>query len=179
MTLPSMRTPSRTPDRTDDAPEPAAAGPAPYPRRVVTVQRETEADPDDVWRVLADGWLYPTWVVGASRMRQVDKGWPAVGTRLHHSVGAWPALINDTTSVTAVEPGRELRLRGRAWPFGEVDIRLRLEPLAEGGCTIRMDEDVVSGPSRVLPQPARVALIAPRNVEALRRLVYLAEGRSR
>jgi hypothetical protein len=146
---------------------------------VVTVQRETDADPDAVWRVLADGWLYPSWVVGASRMRKVDAGWPAVGTKLHHSVGTWPALIDDTTSVTGVEPGRELRLRGRAWPFGEVDIVLRIEPRAGGGSTVVMSEEIVSGPSQVLPQPARAALIGPRNKETLTRLAYLAEGGSR
>jgi hypothetical protein len=143
------------------------------------VRRDTEADPDAVWRVLADGWLYPSWVVGASRMRKVDAGWPAVGTKLHHSVGTWPALIDDTTSVTGVEPGRELRLRGRAWPFGEVDIVLRIEPRAGGGSTVVMSEEIVSGPSQVLPQPARAALIGPRNKETLTRLAYLAEGGSR
>jgi hypothetical protein len=112
-------------------------------------------------------------------MRDVDDDWPAVGTMLHHSVGAWPALINDTTSVTECEPGRELMLRGRIWPLGEADIRLRLEPDAEGGCTITMEEDVASGPTKLLPKPVRAAMIIPRNVEALRRLVYLAEGRSR
>jgi hypothetical protein len=146
---------------------------------VISVRRETAADAQAVWRVLADGWLYPSWVVGASRMRDVDEGWPAVGTMLHHSVGAWPALINDTTSVTRCEPERELMLRGRIWPLGEADIRLRLEPDPEGGCTITMEEDVVSGPSKLMPKPVRAAMITPRNVEALRRLAYLAEGRSR
>ena len=28
--------------------------------------------PSAVWAVLADGWLYPVWVVGAARMREVD-----------------------------------------------------------------------------------------------------------
>jgi hypothetical protein len=143
------------------------------------VRRETEADADAVWRVLADGWLYPSWVVGASRMRDVDKGWPGQGTMLHHSVGAWPALIDDTTEVVRSVPDRELQLRGRLWPLGEADIRLTLEPRADGGCTIVMEEDVASGPTKLLPPPVRAAMITPRNVEALRRLVYLAEGRSR
>ncbi len=146
---------------------------------MVAVRRETDAGVDAVWEVLADGWLYPSWVVGASRMRNVDEGWPAEGARLHHSVGSWPLLIDDTTSVVRSEPGHELLLRGRAWPLGEAEIRLVLEPRADGGCTILMEEDVASGPSRLLPPPVRSALIAPRNVEALRRLVYLAEGRSR
>jgi hypothetical protein len=143
------------------------------------VRRETDADPDAVWRVLADGWLYPTWVVGASRMRHVEPGWPAVGTKLHHSIGAWPALIDDTTSVVAAEPGHVLELRGRGWPLGEVEIRVELEPRPGGGTTLVMAEDVVSGPSRALPQPLRAAMIAPRTKEALARLAYLAEGGSR
>ena len=35
--------------------------------------RAVDATPDQVWQVLADGWLYPLWVVGASRMRDVDE----------------------------------------------------------------------------------------------------------
>jgi hypothetical protein len=42
-----------------------------------------------------------------------------------------------------------------------------------------MTEDIVSGPSQVLPQPVRTALIGPRNKETLARLAYLAEGGSR
>ena len=38
-----------------------------------------DADPAQVYAVLADGWLYPLWVVGATHMRQVDAHWPAVG----------------------------------------------------------------------------------------------------
>ncbi len=164
--------PSRPFRRADRARRPYAAG-------VIAVRRESEADADTVWRILADGWLYPSWVVGASRMRDVDAGWPAVGTLLHHSVGAWPALINDTTEVLRSEPGRELLLRGRLWPLGEAEILLRLEPDAGGGCTIHMEEDVVSGPTKLLPHPVRAAMIVPRNNETLRRLTYLAEGRSR
>ena len=80
--------------------------------------RVVKASPDQVWEVLADGWLYPLWVVGASRMREVDDTWPAPGSRLHHSVGVWPALIDDTTVVVAVTPGRLLSLRARGWPAG-------------------------------------------------------------
>ncbi len=42
------------------------------------VARRIEAPPGAVWAVLADGWLYATWVVGASRVRDVfpDAGEP-------------------------------------------------------------------------------------------------------
>ena len=81
-----------------------------------TNERTIEATPERVWDVLADGWLYPLWVVGAARMRRVDPGWPEVGTRIHHSVGLWPLLINDHTEVLEMRRGEFLRLRARAWP---------------------------------------------------------------
>ena len=54
---------------------------------MATNSRVVQAPPEKVWEVLSDGWLYPLWVVGASRMRAVDEHWPALGARLHHSVG--------------------------------------------------------------------------------------------
>lgn len=132
-----------------------------------------------MWEVLADGWLYPSWVVGAARMRAVDATWPAVGAELHHSIGAWPLLIDDTTSVLVNRPGHELLLRGRGWPTGEVEIRLQLEPAGGGGCEIAMTEDAVAGPALLVPPPVRAVLLRPRNEESLARLAYLAERRSR
>ncbi|MFL6157733.1 MAG: SRPBCC family protein, partial [Marmoricola sp.] len=66
---------------------------------VITVSRDISSPGQGVWDVLSDGWLYPSWVVGAARMRDVDASWPAVGSRLHHSVGNWPLLLDDSTEV--------------------------------------------------------------------------------
>src|SRR4051794_40020036 len=98
-----------------------------------TTKRIIQASPADVWAVLSDGWLYPLWVVGASRMREVDGHWPEVGSTLHHSVGAWPVLVDDTTEVTESRASQHLALRGRGWPVGEVDVQIRLRPV--GGDT--------------------------------------------
>ena len=38
--------------------------------------------------MLSDGWSYATWVVGAARIRDVDDGWPTVGTKIHHPSGS-------------------------------------------------------------------------------------------
>ena len=145
---------------------------------MITVEREIRASAESVWNVLADGWLYTSWVVGASRMRAVDANWPAVGAVLHHSQGVWPALLNDETRVKTSVPGSELVLHGKARPVGEVAIRLLLEP-RQGSCLVVMQEDFVRGPMSLIPTPVRVALIRPRNTESLRRLSYLAEGGSR
>jgi len=43
-------------------------------RAVIT--RRVNAPPGVVWSMLADGWMYATWVVGAARVRLVDADWP-------------------------------------------------------------------------------------------------------
>jgi uncharacterized protein YndB with AHSA1/START domain len=143
----------------------------------VTVDKEVHAPVEAVWAVLSDGWAYATWVVGASRVRAVDDGWPSVGTRLHHSFGVWPTLIDDETEVLdAVEPTR-LVLKARGWPLGEAHVQLDLHARSSRACIVEITEDVVSGPVRLAPMPLRQALITPRNRETLARLAYLAEGR--
>jgi uncharacterized protein YndB with AHSA1/START domain len=138
------------------------------------------ASPDAVWAVLADGWLYPLWVVGATHMRDVDDGWPAVGTRLHHAVGVWPFQLEDTTEVLEAEPGRRLVLRARGWPFGTARVALDLAP-APGGTRVTMGEVAESGPPSLLPEAAQAIALKPRIGECLSRLsdlaVHRAEGR--
>jgi uncharacterized protein YndB with AHSA1/START domain len=143
---------------------------------MISVERLFKTTPERVWDVLCDGWLYPLWVVGASRMREVDDDWPAVGAKLHHSVGTWPALLDDNTEVTACEPQKLLALRARAWPFGEAAVRLHLE-VQGAGTRVVIEEDAVSGPGKLVPQPLRAPGLKWRNVETLRRLAYIAERR--
>ena len=140
-------------------------------------EKMIDASPQQVWEVLADGWLYPLWVVGASRMRDVDEHWPQVGARLHHSVGVWPGLINDNTEVLAAEPGRSLTLRAKGWPMGEAEVILELEPV-DGRTLVRIIEKPVKGPGVLVPQPLVDPMLKWRNVEALRRLAYIVEGRN-
>ena len=143
-----------------------------------TTTRTVSATPEQVWEVLSDGWLYPLFVVGASRMRAVDESWPAVGARLHHSVGSWPMLIDDSTEVLEVDEGRRLLLKARGWPAGEAHVEISLRP--DGGSTqVTMEEDATAGPGLLVPKPLRDAQLHWRNVEALRRLAFVVEGRTR
>jgi uncharacterized protein YndB with AHSA1/START domain len=143
---------------------------------MISVERVIKTTPERVWDVLRDGWLYPVWVVGASRMREVDESWPEVGSKLHHSVGTWPALIDDDTEVTDAEPLQLLELRARAWPVGEALVRLHLH--VQGADTrVVMEEDAVSGPGRLVPAPLRAPGLMWRNTETLRRLAFIAERR--
>ncbi|GAB3086816.1 SRPBCC family protein [Nocardioides zeae] len=148
-----------------------------YRSRMARNERLTDATPAQVWDVLADGWLYPSWVVGATRMRAVDDTWPAAGSRLHHSVGVWPLLLDDATVVERSEPAHLLQLKARGWPMGEARVVLTLEPEGQGTRLV-IEEDAIAGPGRLAPPPVRGVSIAWRNVETLRRLALLAEGRS-
>jgi uncharacterized protein YndB with AHSA1/START domain len=138
--------------------------------------RHVEAPPSAVWEALSDGWLYPVWVVGAARMREVDDDWPAKGAQLYHSVGIWPALINDQTEVLESIPDQLLRLKARGWPAGEAEVTIRLRP-SGSGTDVEIEEDVAEGPGRLVPSPIRQPLLTWRNTETLRRLGYVAERR--
>lgn len=133
--------------------------------------------PDRVFAVLADGWSYAGWVVGASHIREVDFGWPEVGTRIHHSVGPWPLVVDDVTEVVAVEPPYLLEIDARLWPFGAARVRLELSEPEPNVTRVRMLESAVRGPGRLLPQSLQTLLLVPRNRESLRRLSSLATGR--
>ena len=146
------------------------------------VSRTVNAPPEFVWSVLADGWMYATWVVGASRIREVDPHWPATGSRIHHSVGLWPTLLDDNTEVLksdAAGPVRELLLQARAWPAGEAQVRLLVSSAGAHHSTVSIVEDVTAGPGRLIPRPARQILIVPRHSETLQRHARVAEGRYR
>ena len=133
--------------------------------------------PKDVFDVLSDGWLFPSWVVGASRMRDVDANWPQVGSALQHSFGVWPMLINDETVVKEWDPPRRMVIRPKGWPIGEALVELDVKPTTSG-CLVRIVEQAVTGPGALVPTPRLDIGLHARNTETLRRLAYLAEGRS-
>ena len=145
---------------------------------MAVVHRDLSVPPAKVFDVLADGWLYGLWVVGASHIRAVDAGWPGVGSRIHHAFGAWPMLVRDSTEVLESDPPRRLVLQARAWPAGQARIDLTMDPVGEQGCRLGIDEYPVSGVGAVLHNPLADKLLYRRNVESLARLAALAEGRA-
>ena len=139
-----------------------------------TTKRIIHASPDKVFDVLANGWSYSQWVVGASRVRDVTENWPAEGAEIHHSVGAWPLLINDLTTVMRSERPHLLELTVRAWPSGEGVVRITCRP--EGMDTeVTMEEDATKGPTLLIPKVVRDFVLDRRNQEALSRLAILVE----
>ncbi len=142
----------------------------------LVVKRDTTATRQQVWDVIADGWTYSQWVVGNTRMRAVDSSWPAPGSRIHHTIGIWPVVVNDETEVESCAPTRELVLLAKTRPFGKARIVLRLTD-TETGSRIEMAEVPAGGPLNLIPR--RLALLAayPRNRECTERLAALAERR--
>jgi hypothetical protein len=139
--------------------------------------RTIRCTPEELFAILADGWLFPVWVVGASRLRNVDDSWPGVGSKLHHSFGSWPLLLNDETEVLEWDPPRWVKLRPKGWPIGETHVTLEVKPRGDG-CVVRMCEEAVAGPGKLVPAPLMDLLLYPRNVETLRRLAFIAEGKT-
>jgi len=142
-----------------------------------TVELDSDSSSDAIWNVLSDGWTYASWVVGTSRVRAVDPDWPQPGARLHHSFGVWPLVINDHTEVLELDPGRRIRLRARGWPTGEATVEITTSATDGSSTRLTIEEDVTSGPARLLPKPLRQTATVPRNRETLRRLALLATGR--
>jgi uncharacterized protein YndB with AHSA1/START domain len=145
---------------------------------VITRTRIVNASPATVFAVLSDGWLYTSWVVGAARIRDVDANWPAVDSRIHHSVGSWPVMIDDQTVVEDMLPNSLLVLGARAWPAGEAVVRIELEPHG-AGTHVKMTEDARRGPATLIPTQVRNLSLKYRNDESLQRLAYLAENGAR
>jgi uncharacterized protein YndB with AHSA1/START domain len=144
---------------------------------VATVHRFIRATPAEVFARLADGWCYSNWVVGTSHIRAVDSTWPAVGSKIHHAVGAWPAVMRDETTVDNVEPNQLLVLTAKGRPLGEA--RVVIELAAEGTATrVTMHETPVAGPGKWTDSKFTQSLIARRNVEALARLAATVERRT-
>jgi uncharacterized protein YndB with AHSA1/START domain len=145
---------------------------------VSTTSVVIRAPAEAVYDVLIDPQSYPLWVVGASRVRGVEREWPAEGASFHHSVGAWPLLIDDSTTIVTARPPDLIELRARAWPLGEADVRLRLEQRGEL-TRVTLREIAVLGPGRTLWGRPVEALTRLRNSRSLARLKRLVEGRSR
>jgi polyketide cyclase/dehydrase/lipid transport protein len=139
-------------------------------------ERLIHASVEDVFAVLSDGWSYASWVVGASRIRDVEAGFPAPGRSIHHSVGVWPLLIDDTTTAEQYEPLRFLRLKVRAWPSGEGIVEF-VATGKDGQCHLVMRECMAKGPAALIPETVIDPVLHQRNAETLERLALLAEGR--
>ena len=93
-------------------------------------------------------------------------------------LGVWPVLINDKTVLLEWDPPRRAVLRAHGWPIGEAQVTIEVKPSGTGSL-VRILEDAVEGPGRLVPSPIRRIGLRIRNRETLQRLAYLAEGGAR
>ena len=135
------------------------------------------APPEAVFEVLADARCYGQWVVGSSEIRAADPEWPAPGTAFDHRVGVGPLKTADCTEVLSSQAPRYLELLAHASPLPPARVRLELSP-EDGGTRITMLEDVDDPVLRKVLWPVVQPTTWIRNLESLRRLRALAEGRS-
>jgi len=142
---------------------------------MATNHRTAHCSADDVFAVLANGWLYPVWVVGASRMRAVDEAWPQPTARLHHSFGVWPAVLDDVTECLEWDPPRRAVFRAHGWPVGAARVTIEVADHPDG-CRISITEDAEAGPGTLVPKPIRDVLMKIRNAETINRLRLMSEG---
>lgn len=136
-----------------------------------------DATIERVFAVLSTAHFYPDWVVGAKDFRGVDPGFPAPGTKFHHSVGAGPITLKDNTEVLELDPGRRIVLQARTRPLGTARVEITLHP-AGGGTRIVMREGPGDAFSRLMFNPVADLLLKGRNVEALRRLSEIVESQA-
>ncbi len=140
---------------------------------MATNERFMPVPPGAVWAALADPGGYGYWVVGSKEIRDADPGWPAPGTKIHHTVGVGPLRLQDHTEVQEAEPPRRLQLRAKGRPFGTAKITLELQP-RDGGTQVSISERP-DGPTAVLNlNPLVHVLTKLRNAKSLMRLEELA-----
>jgi uncharacterized protein YndB with AHSA1/START domain len=129
--------------------------------------------PETVWSVLADPPAYGYWVVGSKRIRDADDAFPAVGTKLHHTIGVGPLTLDDHTEVLEAEPPRRLKLRAKGRPLGTASVELELEP-RDGGTEVTIVEDPDQIWTPLKYNPLLQLFTRVRNAESLMRLEELA-----
>jgi uncharacterized protein YndB with AHSA1/START domain len=140
---------------------------------VATNRRFMPVPPEAVWEALADPFGYEYWVVGSKAIRDAEPGFPAPGTKFHHTIGFGPFTLNDHTEVLEAERPAMLKLRAKGRPLGTASVTLRMTP-EDGGTVVEMVERP-DGPYAILNvNPLLHVFTKVRNAESLMRLEELA-----
>ena len=136
---------------------------------------QIEVEPEQVFDVLDDAYSYPRWVVGTRRVRRVDPGWPAIGSKFHHAVGTAAGEIHDSSKVLERNRPNHLALEVRFRPIGVARVELDVEA-ADSGSVVTIRESPLSGPVAWLPKLVSEPLLTLRNALALQRLRHAADS---
>ena len=133
--------------------------------------------PEVVWDVLADPAGYQYWVVGSKAIRDVDAGFPAPGTKFHHTIGVGALTVRDHTKVLESERPGLMHLRAKGRPLGTASVKLELTS-EDGGTRVKMTENPDGAYAILALNPLLHVFTKLRNAESLMRLEELALRRS-
>ncbi len=148
---------------------------------MATVSRTIAVPRQQVFDALTTPETYPHWLVGCKDIRDVDDGWPKVGTAFHHRVGlVGPLTVADLSKVLEIEEPRRLQLEVRARPFGRAQATFTLTEVADKGSpATRVELHEVPIGLLAPTKPVVDPLIAPRNRRSLDDLAaFLEKGES-
>lgn len=142
---------------------------------MATVELELSARPEDVFRVLANGWMYAHWVVGTKRVREVDGRFPRPGAGFEPELARGASAARRHTTCISVIPPHRIILHAAAWPSGLAHVSILLRPLDSKHTRISIQEQPLHGLARAFALPGLRALVRWRNFEGLLRLRQLVE----
>ena len=142
---------------------------------------EVGAPPAVVFEQLLDASSYPSWLVGARRIRSVDPSWPMVGAAFQHVIGGGPIAVPGSTTIVTLREPHELVLSAGMGILGRAVVRFVLEPRGPEGDTtlVSMYEAAAEGPARwawVGVRPLALLALFGRNALSLAHLRDLVEA---
>ena len=85
---------------------------------------------------------------------------------------------NDVTVVEVYEPPQRMFVRAKGCPIGDARVTIDVKPRGRASM-VRIQQEAVAGPGRLIPEALLDLVLYWRNTEALQRLAYLAEGMAR
>jgi uncharacterized protein YndB with AHSA1/START domain len=138
--------------------------------------REFHRSPSELFAVIADPATYPDWLVGTSKIRDIEHNFPSPGATFRHTVGMRPFAVPDLTVVRDVEPDRSLTLSVRARPLFSAEVIFRIVGDDERSVVTIEEEPTLRLLGNVL-RPLVDPVIHHRNHRSLRRLEALMDRR--
>jgi uncharacterized protein YndB with AHSA1/START domain len=141
----------------------------------VEIRQPVAAPRDAVFNALADPETYPEWLVGAQRIRAVDREFPAPGAKFDHSVGpAKSATVDDATEVIEAHGHRQLVLEAHVGPVA-AEVEFDLIKRGDDRTEVVMRERPI-GVAAVFTPLVR-PLLALRNMQSMRQFAqYVARA---
>lgn len=133
----------------------------------VVVEARVPAKRAEVYEVLSDPATYPSWLVGNSRVAEIDDDFPQAGAEFEHTVMAGLMRIDDHSESIGADRNRRLAMRVHAGRF-HARVQFDLESCGKGTTSVRLAEQPIGLLS--FATPLLRPLLYARNRASLERL---------